>query len=461
MNCDAASELLNAWIDGELPPAEAAVLQAHLADCPECQSLAQRMRAQHAELKQAFYPQRAAASQLAANVLAAIGRDAPAISQPVPATGFGWGALLLALAAGFLLAVALFQPWRQRPEGAEPRETVEMPQPEPPIAHLVVATGAVEMRAPPATDWRSYTDIKAFRCPSRGEIRTGADVRCELQTAEGCVIRLNHDTEIALDSPTSVAIRRGQIWCSSPDNVSLKVVAPETAAPAKPAASPWSLKCPSSSCVLTADQPGGDMQVLTSAGETELQTAHGRERLRPGERASIVDGQIIRSTEASDPLLEAPWVNSLLTCKPKGDGELAQRINEMLAQVGRSKVTWLYEQEIRGLGEHAVLPLLRYVQSPQSSAESEPRLQAMRLLSDLSPSWTVPELIELLSDDNAEIRVLAATALQRLTGLTHGRPPQQWRSDPEQCAATVEEWRQWWTNNRRQYPARPPAESAT
>jgi anti-sigma factor RsiW len=36
MSCEHLHEQLNALLDGELPPAEAAALAAHLADCPDC-----------------------------------------------------------------------------------------------------------------------------------------------------------------------------------------------------------------------------------------------------------------------------------------------------------------------------------------------------------------------------------------------------------------------------------------
>jgi hypothetical protein len=194
---------------------------------------------------------------------------------------------------------------------------------------------------------------------------------------------------------------------------------------------------------------------MTSAGATELQTPLDCQQLKPGERASIVNGQIVKSREAPDPLLEAGWVHSLLVRKGRDDRELATRIDEMLSQVGRSKVARLYEQEIRGLGEYAVLPLLRFVQSPQSRQEPERRQTAIRLVSDLAPSWAVPELIALLADEDAETRFFAATALRRLTGLDQGRPPSEWRDDLEKCAASLELWQQWLANNRRQYPSRP------
>ncbi len=44
MNCDEARARLSAFIDGELPPAEAAALERHLAGCPSC-------RAEEADLR--------------------------------------------------------------------------------------------------------------------------------------------------------------------------------------------------------------------------------------------------------------------------------------------------------------------------------------------------------------------------------------------------------------------------
>jgi hypothetical protein len=108
-----------------------------------------------------------------------------------------------------------------------------------------------------------------------------------------------------------------------------------------------------------------------------------------------------------------------------------------------------------------VLLLLRFVQSPQSREEPKRRQTVMRLSSDLAPSWTVPDLIALLADEDAEMRVFVATALQRLTCLDQGRPPTPWQDDLEKCAATLERWQKCWTNNRRHHPSSPMTDSTS
>lgn len=45
--------LMDAYLDGELPPAQARQMEAHLAQCPECQTILQRHRALSALLQEA------------------------------------------------------------------------------------------------------------------------------------------------------------------------------------------------------------------------------------------------------------------------------------------------------------------------------------------------------------------------------------------------------------------------
>jgi hypothetical protein len=452
MECDSVCKLLSGWMDGQLPPDEASAVEAHLTSCAECRSVAEAFRIQDGDLRAAFRPQRQTAQRVAGEVLSVLERESPVVvAAPV---AFKWGSLLLAAAAGFLMAVVLFQPWRPRTIHSQPSVVSPASQQsaEPRVAKLVVATGSVQTRARDAVDWQALSDPTGFECASGTVVRTGPDVRCELKTSDGCVVRLNGDTEITLASPSGIEIQQGQIWCSSPDNVSLKICASPAAAPAKPVSAPaWIAACPSNSSLITAVKRDGDVQVMTSHGEAELQTSHDVQRLRSGENASIVDGQIIKSERSVDPLLAAGWIHTLLIRKGHDDEELAGRIDQLLAELGQSKVSFLYEQEIRGLGEHAAMPLLRFVQSPLSQDRPQQRLKAMLIFSDIAPSWMVPELIKLLADEDGDTRVLSANALQRLTGLNHGRPPEQWRAALADCATTIEQWQQWLARNRERY----------
>jgi hypothetical protein len=114
-------------------------------------------------------------------------------------------------------------------------------------------------------------------------------------------------------------------------------------------------------------------------------------------------------------------------------------------------MSMLYEQEIRGLGEHCVLPLIRFIQSPISQKSSHKRSLAIAIVSDLAPTWAIGDLVNLLSDEDAHVRFYAAAALKRLTAHTFGREPELWRQPREACAETIEQWQVWWRANRDRY----------
>src|SRR5207302_4453386 len=142
----------------------------------------------------------------------------------------------------------------------------------------------------------------------------------------------------------------------------------------------------------------------------------------------------------------------LLIRKGHADRELAERVDDLLARNGDSKQSELYEAEIRSLGEYAVLPLLRYVESPRSLSDGERRLVAMRIVSDLAPPWAIGDLIGLLMHSDADVRFLSAAALERLTNQTQGVPTETWRGNPPEWEPAAAAWQSWWSKNSGRYP---------
>jgi ferric-dicitrate binding protein FerR (iron transport regulator) len=449
MNCEAVCESLGAWIDRQLPADEAAALEAHLATCGECRAAAEALRAQDAELLRAFQPGREAARRVAESAIAELHRDAPVAVADRPGSNRKWVSLVLAATAGFLLAIFLFPPWKRSAVDPPAGGIAGLPPTIEPVAKLVVATGNVEVQPPGASTWQSADYVDQFLCPSNGVVRTGPNVQCEWQTTDGSVIRLNGDTQIRFASAGVVEVERGQIACSSPTNGSLKVVVPERAAAA---ASPWFM-CQSQSSAVAAIAPDGNVQVTAAAGEVALQTSAGSEPLRGGESVRLVEGRIVKG-DYTDPLLATAWTGALLVRKGHDDAELAARVDQLLARLGQSKVSLLYEEEIRALGEYAVLPLVKFVESPLSQESRTHRQQAITLVSDLAPTWAIPDLIKLLSDPDAYVRSQAARALQRLTGRDQGRTVDGWREPLENCAPTIDAWQMWWQLEHPRYPPR-------
>lgn len=439
MDCRQASELIGGWANGELDALEQAALDEHLAGCAECRQAAESQQLADAELLRAFALRRRAAARLADRVSNELRRD-PRRGQ----RRFAKSGALAAAAAGFLLAVCLLRPW-QRP-GPPGELQVEAPA-ETPIARLTLATGAPEMLPPNETLW--------FGCPPESPInpgacvRTPANVRCELGTAAGGQLRLDGDTEVRFDDSRQVELLRGQVWSNVTDQDQVIDVEPAGAAICARDAE-FSVSCQPGEAVLTVVK-----------GAATVRGPGNEQTIAAGKQAKIVKGIVAENRSTLTPLLDTSWVNDLVCLKPPGDPELANRVNGILAQIGEAKLSYLYEDEIRRLGDRAVLPLLRFIASDRSLSDPVRRTIAARIVADLATAEAQDDLIDLLADDNPAVRGAAAQALFRLTGRDQGYSLDQWRTaDAALRAAGVLAWRQWRSENGRRPGEATPASQA-
>ncbi len=470
MDCHDVRSQLPAWLDDELNVDARDPLQAHLETCPSCRADAESLQSLDADLARAFRPQREAAARIADRVAEALQREPPHTQSAVANAARSrtvlsqWTFFFMAAAAGFLLALLIFPPSPRQIAQPDNNARHVSPSAEPSLARLVVSTGDIEVRPPGETDWAVVSGSDRFRCPSDTEVRTGVGVCCELETVDLCTIRLNEGTELTVRSRSEIELRAGQIWCSSPSEMSLHVISTALTKPlVSDNPSPWSCVCPSNASLLSEVDSEGGCRIFTASGEIDVTMGSEQQRLKQGQVARISGGRLVIEAHHADALLSTSWMHSLLMRKGHTSGELGDRVNRLLASVGRSKLDNLYEDEIRSLGEHCVLPLLRYVQSPLSLEDSQRRHRAMLILTDVAPTWAVGELIGLLADEDSLVRMQAATALQRLTRQTQGRAPADWSAPLSECEATLGAWRQWWQANASRYPppdARPaPASS--
>jgi hypothetical protein len=313
-----------------------------------------------------------------------------------------------------------------------------------PTVELAVATGPVEVQAPGEEAWRELA--VGARVAVGCRLRTGPRTRCEFRTPDGSEIRLNSDTELAFDQERQVRLTRGQVLAVvARAGVPFQVEAARATVTAL--GTEFDVLCQPAEVVLTVLQ-----------GATRLQTEKGAAEVKAGERARVVQGEITEKRAAYNLVQATGWVHEILIRKGRDNPELAQRINELFAQIGKTKTDYLSEEEIRGLGDHCVLPLTRYLQSEQSrqSGREHKRLVAARILADLAPIASIPDLIGLLRDADPNVRFSAAKGLERLTGENRGLRAEDWRTaQPAVRAETQRKWQDWWQANKRRYPGVP------
>jgi hypothetical protein len=96
--------------------------------------------------------------------------------------------------------------------------------------------------------------------------------------------------------------------------------------------------------------------------------------IESGESVTFASGAIRPDqTHRSNPMMATNWQLPLLVLRHPLDPELQERMTALLAMIGESKASYLYEEQIRQLGPAGAIPLLAFVQSPDS------RRQQLRL----------------------------------------------------------------------------------
>jgi len=439
MRCDEALNKLNARADGELRAEDAGGLEGHLAECSPCRTAAEGLETIDAELRRAFVPRREAAARLAESTVAVVRASTgarAAMSPPIAsAPRFAWEQALAGLAAGFLLAIALFRPWQPRsdaPPASPPLESV---------ARLAVASGPIEVR--PASQ------LEFFKCPELAPIerdsivRTGPSARCEISLEDGNALRLDCNTEVKLHESEVVEVSRGRLWSSNQsDREGFEIhsgggrIVPKTAAE------------------LAVDCQPQSVRLFVLDGEVNVQTGQQSMDVGPGKQVRIVQGKLQEDPERRDALLETAWVNNVLALRSPEHPELVERVNQLLANVGAAKLSILYEDELRRLGDDGVSPLLAYLASTRDKPDIVQRATAARIVADVAQSRWIADLISLLTDANPDVRFHAARGLERLTGRDQGCDPAAWQSESwSSCEAGRQKWLAWWAANRDRYPA--------
>jgi ferric-dicitrate binding protein FerR (iron transport regulator) len=437
MDCEQSLMLLVAEMDREIQAEDRALLAQHVAACADCRAAAEAFRLQDADLRRAFVPRRKAVESLTERIIALL----PPPSNRVRSRIRGWP-LLAAAAAGFLFAVLLFRPWERASQIVQNSNRTPPGDAEKETVLLAVSNGAVEFLAPGSNLWQALKTGKDVAVGSR--VRTGPAVRCEFRTADGSEVRLNTGTEVLFTAGRLLELTQGQILASVAE-----------------APTPFKIGVPGA----TVTAVGTEFDLLSRAAESVLTVLQGTTKVEgkgdqviveKGERAKIVDGKVTEKDQAEDLLQATRWVHEILILKGRDNKELARRIDDLLAQIGESKTSFLNEQEIRALGDHCVLPLTRFLQSERYQAALNKRHLAANILADLAQPWSIPDLIKLLRDKDGLVRYHAARGLERLTRETFKRTPAQWRDQPlPVLEGSYKQWQQWWQDHQHLYPAAP------
>ncbi len=471
IDCERMEALISASIDREISVADARDLAAHLDACESCRELAERCRAHDRQLREAFADRERAAEAFGERLAASFA------SAPTPRAWSDWVLPVAAsLAIGFFLGWIVvsaarpdqppsladpsgIEPSPSQPGASGPSVPPSAPTPEPAaveptprvaisvddprIASLAFATGPVEIHAGDDGEWRALELGAAV--PAGARIRSAPETLCEIRNAEGSLVRLDRGTEVRLVSARSWELTRGRIAST--------VVRGSTPFDVRAADA---LVTALGTRFQVARSRGASVQVAVFEGSTRIESNRAARVLRRGERAVVGETIRVSAMDRQQLALAASWTNALLALEERDGAELEERLDELLAGVGKSKMNLLLEQEIRELGSSCVVPLLRYIESSRSLENPVKRVKAARIVSDFATEASIDDLIHLLADRDEGVRVPVARALERLTGTNQGLEAKRWGSrNWEELEPAYLRWLEW----ARQRAARSPDSS--
>lgn len=420
MTCNDTLPLLSPLLDGELAPADAATLRAHIAGCSECRAALDELEELHGMLKgQLTVPH---ADRLLSQVDAQIDRlttqspttspgVAPAYatatasrpaSAPLPPRPRNWGVVLLA--ASLLVAALMLL---QRPEPPTPAAPHQ-------VASVAYAVGEVEMQPPGAPQWSPIRKGERTALVEGCRLRTPRDGLCEVQTSCEGTLRLNQETEVVVHLLERVELVRGELWAQAARQCELDIQLPR---PASVERRPISLfTCPSSSELQWKVQDTvASCMATNDPVAVKPQNAAAPVSIGKGQAMAMVEGQPEEVAYHGDALAATSWQMPLLAQKPPEDSELQSRLDAMLAVIGETKVSYLYAEQIEELGPAGTIPLLAYVRSPASQAHPQRRQRAMQLVQKMASADQLDAVRALLSDSDPVVRNSAAATIRRLS----------------------------------------------
>lgn len=424
---------LSAHMDGALPPGEAQALERELRERPELAAEFAALREQDRALDRAFAPlrqtalARAAGLELGASTRSA--RPGARHEDRAPPGARSWAWLAAGLAAGVLVTGSVLR-WGRTPaeHGKPPLAQGDA------CARLEHALGPVEAWPAGGADEPAAALVTGAELRPGTRLRTPDGAKCTLILADESRLRLDSGTELVLAGPRRVALRRGRL------NAEIRPASERFRAEA--GASVVEVLGTRFDLAHRMGAPGTEHagRELTELAVLEGSALLCGERVEAGRRATALDGRFAHAEEAEDLLLITSWVNELIAFEPDRSAEFQERVDALLAMIGRTKMAHLYEWEIRSLGDHCALPLLRYVESEDSRSEVARRRDAARILADVATVQHLGGLAELLNDPDPEVRVSVARGILRLTGGYLGGSPEDFAG--QGFAERAAQWRE-------------------
>ncbi|MEM7261080.1 MAG: hypothetical protein AAF488_03755 [Planctomycetota bacterium] len=411
-----------------------------------------------ARLRQAFGPARTASTDQASSIVEVLPSEPPGSGDhpPIPFDPTRWVPFVIGLAAGLLVAFALFMtPLFNRPKVVE--KTPPAPEPTQPIDNGNKVEKAPNPKATRSIAWARITrgavalaDTKGLDLIGEGEplesgqrIVTGDGRLAVIELANGLTVELDRATGVRLDDHT-IRFEYGGLAVSRRNDT------PEP----RGMLVEWQQGSVESKAMV-----GDAIEVRSTKRGVRVTSIRGPAQvtcLHPGvdpPRRQLRSGDQLWITEEGPAEVEPvdPWVETAWRLPLADENQQSSYVSALIAEARRTKRRPSEgELAIRGLGARGGELALGFLD--EGKRRSASRRLAATLASELVTARSVDRLIDLLGDSDGAVRSLAQRGLVRLTGEKIGGNPDRWRDGEavalKSQALAQKQWRDWWAKHR-------------
>jgi hypothetical protein len=304
---------------------------------------------------------------------------------------------------------------------------------------VAIVQGKIETKAEADPDFKPLKAGDPFDAVA--QIRTAAKSKAILTLPNGVELRLHEETEIALEAPRKLLIKKGRIM----------LLVPKGQTPPfelRTEYHPMKTEGCIADVVFTPRVPNGAPAktfIMVLEGNVKAFARNFQPVVYPGFCASALGTQLNTPDSVRNGSMDTDWVHSLLVERGKETEETSNRTIELLSILSKEAENDPAEAALRSLGELAASETARWLSRSFLETQVARRKAAARALSDAATLKSAALLAGLLNHQDPQVRVLVAGGLGRLAGKDLGFNAEYWKGEKREAGQKA--WDDWVKQN--------------
>jgi hypothetical protein len=303
------------------------------------------------------------------------------------------------------------------------------------LAKLAIQQGPIEISGAPAAP-KAGDEVDAGAA-----ISTPPGSRATFDFPDGSELRISEKTEIVLDSPRKITLKKGKVYVKVARGSARFEVASEHA--------PVLMEQGAMEVEFVPKVPNEEpahTYIKVLEGMAQASSKKFSAKVFAGFKVSAYGPQLNTPDPMSNGSLQTAWVHPLLLERGRADEETQTRAMELVQELGRVTPNDPAEAGLRSLGDLVTAEIVRFLNRTANGPQPARRTAGARAVAETGTLKSAAALVSLLQHSEPEIRVIAAQGLARLNGGKDlGFNEAYWKGESRDAGQKV--WEDWLKQN--------------